>query len=91
MFQYLAWGSLQAGGVVAGGGQGADTQLQPADHFVAAAQLGAQILDQMLQRRRLVLHFKSTRVTAASEPAAVRALIVLLIGQRRAHLQVIKL
>lgn len=50
MLQYLPRGALQARGVVAGGRQGADAQLQPTDHLVAAGQLRAEILDQMLQR-----------------------------------------
>lgn len=39
MLQYLARGAFQTGSVVAGGRQGADTQLQPTDHLVAAGQL----------------------------------------------------
>lgn len=49
MLQHLAWGALQAGSVVAGGRQGAHAHLQAADHLVAAGQLRAQILDQLLE------------------------------------------
>lgn len=44
MSQHLARGALQAGGVVAGGRQGADAHLQATDHLVAAGQLRTQIL-----------------------------------------------
>lgn len=81
MLGHLAWGSLQAGGVVAGGRQGADTQLQPTYHLVTAGQLRAEILYQMLERGRLIRHFISTSVAAASVPAMTRTLIVLLMGQ----------
>lgn len=53
MSQHLARGALQAGGVVAGGRQGAHAHLQATDHLVAAGQLRAQILDQMMEVSRL--------------------------------------
>lgn len=83
MPQHLARGALQAGGVVAGGGQGADAHLQATDHLVAAGQLRAQILHQTVEVSRL-----ASAVTRA--PATTIGLVVPLKGQRRAHLQIIK-
>lgn len=45
----------------------------------------------MLQRSRLICHFISSSVTVTSVPASAIALIVLLMWQWRAHLQVVKL
>lgn len=70
MVQHLARGALQAGGVVAGGGQGADAHLQAADHLVAAGQLRAQVLDQLLQMSRLAS-------AVAAVPATAVGLVVL--------------
>lgn len=86
MSQYLAGGALQAGGVVAGRRQRPDTELQSTDHFVTASKLWAQILDQMLKRRRLIPHFISASVTAAASSVPATTLTVLRMGQRRAHL-----
>lgn len=80
MSQHLARGALQAGGVVAGGGQRADAHLQATDHLVAAGQLRAQILHQTVEVSRL----------ASAAPASAIGLAVLLKRQRRAHLQIVK-
>lgn len=69
--QHLAWGSLQAGGVVAGGRQGADAHLQATDHLVAAGQLRAQVLHQMMEVSRLAS-------AVAGVPATTVGLVVLL-------------
>lgn len=71
MSQHLARGALQAGGVVAGGRQGADAHLQATDHLVAAGQLRAQILDQMMEVSRL-----ASAVTGV--PATTIGFVVLL-------------